>query len=64
MTVANDLAKNLTCYVEYIVEFASVMPNNICKEALGGKDPMELEWCLELEPFSMFSFNIMRNNVF
>jgi len=56
LTKSNDLAKNFTTYVEYIVEFAHVMPSNMSQEALGGKDPKQLEWCLELEPFSTFSF--------
>lgn len=40
-----------------------MMPSNISQEALGGKDPKDLEWTIEIEPFSTFSYSIMRNNV-
>jgi len=33
-------------------------------EALGGKNPEILEWTLEIEPFSTFSYAVMRNNIF
>jgi hypothetical protein len=40
------------------------MPNNISFAALGGQHPTEFEWTLEIEPFSSFSFAVMRNNIF
>lgn len=39
------------------------MPSNLSKDALGGRDPFSLEWTLEIEPFSTFSYSIMRNNI-
>lgn len=63
MTKSKDLAKNFTCYIEYIVEFSQIILNNFTTEALGGRNPKELDWTLELEPFSTFSYGVMRNNV-
>ena len=40
------------------------MPNNLYKLALGGQDARDLIWTLELEPFSTFSYSVMRNNIF
>ena len=40
------------------------MPDNISTVALGNKDATELVWTLELEPFSTFSYSVMRNNIF
>ena len=40
------------------------MPENMDKTALGGKSPLELLWTLELEPFSTFTYSVMRNNIF
>jgi hypothetical protein len=37
---------------EYVVEFNHVMIDNFSKVALGGKDPYEFLWNLELDPFS------------
>jgi len=34
------------------------------REALGGLDPYDLDWTIEIEAFSQFSYSIMRNNVF
>jgi hypothetical protein len=51
-------------FSEYQVEFHNIMPSNLSQKALGGRDPYELDWVLELEPFSTFSFSIMRNNIF
>lgn len=64
LTKSKDLAKNFTEYVEYTVEFSHLMPNNFSTDALGGKDPMDLNWYLEVEPFSSFSYSVMRNNIF
>ena len=50
--------------IEYIVEFMHLMPSNLSSEALGGLQPKDLEWTLELEPFSTFSYSVMRNNIF
>jgi hypothetical protein len=50
--------------IEYLVEFSHQMPNNISFAALGGQHPTEFEWTLEIEPFSSFSFAVMRNNIF
>ena len=49
--------------IEYIVEFSSLMPENIDQNALGGKSPKELLWTVELEPFSTFTYSVMRNNI-
>ena len=40
------------------------MPNNISATALGGHDPRSFVWTLEVEPFSTFSYSVMRNNIF
>lgn len=40
------------------------MPANLSKLALGGIDAKDLIWTLELEPFSTFSYSVMRQNIF
>ena len=40
------------------------MPQNLSKIALGGVDAKDFLWTLELEPFSTFSYSVMRNNIF
>ena len=40
------------------------MPNNLSQIALGGHKPSDFSWTLELEPFSTFSYSVMRNNIF
>ena len=40
------------------------MPNNLSETALGGHKPSDCLWTLELEPFSTFSYSVMRNNIF
>ena len=40
------------------------MPENLSELALGGHDARDLVWTLELEPFSTFSYSVMRNNIF
>lgn len=40
------------------------MPQNLAKIALGGQDAKDFMWTLELEPFSTFSYSVMRNNIF
>jgi hypothetical protein len=40
------------------------MPRNLSKLALGGTDAKDFKWTLELEPFSTFSYSVMRNNIF
>lgn len=40
------------------------MPANLSKIALGGQDAKDLIWTLELEPFSTFSYSVMRQNIF
>ena len=49
--------------VEYKVEFNNTMPTNFTQLALGGRDPLSLKWQIELEPYSTFSYGIMRNNI-
>ena len=39
------------------------MHHNFSKVALG-QSPSVLRWTLEIEPFSAYSYNIMRNNIF
>jgi hypothetical protein len=36
---------------------------NVSQLGLGGRDPYLLEWTLEVEPFSQYSFAMMRQNV-
>lgn len=33
---SKELQKNFQQYIEYLVEFASLMPNNLSRTALGG----------------------------
>ena len=40
------------------------MPANLSSIALGGQSAKMHEWTLELEPFSTFSYSVMRNNIF
>lgn len=61
---ASKLKDNSHQQVEYVVEFNNTVFKNFSQQALGDRDPYKLEWTLEIEPFSSFSFNIMRNNVF
>lgn len=63
-TKFKELQKNFQQYIEYLVEFTNLMPNNLSPTALGGSKPQDLVWTLELEPFSTFSYSVMRNNIF
>jgi hypothetical protein len=40
MTISKqkDLTKNFTEFIEYIIEFSHLMPNNFSQIALGGRD--------------------------
>ena len=61
---SKELQKNFQHYIEYIVEFTHLMPANMSTVALGGQSAKEHDWTLELEPFSTFSYSVMRNNIF
>ena len=50
-------------FVEFIIQFNHIMPVNLSKAALGGVDPQDFSWTIEVEPFSQFSYNIMRTNI-
>ena len=50
--------------VQYVVEFNHMIIANVSKEAFGGRDPKDLSWTLQVEPFSSFGYQIMRNNIF
>lgn len=63
-TKSKELQRNYQQHIEYVVEFQHLMPNNLSSLALGGRDPKNLAWTLELEPFSTFSYSVMRNNIF
>lgn len=63
-TKSKELQKNFQQFIEYLVEFTSLMPNNLSPTALGGTKAQDLIWTLELEPFSTFSYSVMRNNIF
>jgi hypothetical protein len=58
-----DFSKYFKSYTRYVVEFSHVAKSNITKLALGGRDPYQLEWILEIEPFSQFSYAMMRQNI-
>ncbi len=49
--------------IEYTIEFSRTMHHNFSEVALG-KSAHALMWTLEIEPFSAYSYNIMRNNLF
>ena len=53
-----------TCYLEYLVEFAKTDVCNMSTEALGGLHFESLFWILEVEPFSAFSYSVMRSNIY
>lgn len=55
-----EVEKFFSQHVRYIVDFNNFPTNNITKLALGGRDPYELEWTLDVEPFSQFSYAMMR----
>jgi ABC-type multidrug transport system fused ATPase/permease subunit len=50
--------------VEYIVEFNNEEYYNILPEALGGNEWEEIEWEIKKEPFSNYSFSVMRSSIF
>jgi len=47
----------------YTLEFNHHPLRNLTPLALGGRDPKELDWSIEVEPFSNFSFQMMRSNI-
>ena len=55
-----DLQKYFQEYVVYTVEFNHHPARNISSLSLGGRDPKILEWAIEVEPFSTFSYQMMR----
>lgn len=50
-------------YLRYVVEWNHLMPSNISTVALGDENPQSYEWKLEVEPFSTFSYSLMRTNI-
>lgn len=50
-------------HVRYVVDFNNFPVNNITQLSLGGRDPLKLGWTLDVEPFSQFSYAMMRQNV-
>jgi hypothetical protein len=47
-----DFSKYFKHYTRYVVDFNHVAKPNISQLALGGRDPYNLDWVLEIEPFS------------
>ena len=58
-----DFSKYFKHYTRYVVDFNHVAKPNISQLALGGRDPYNLDWVLEIEPFSQFSYAMMRQNI-
>lgn len=58
-----DFSKYFKHYTRYVVDFNHVAKPNISLLALGGRDPYQLDWVLEIEPFSQFSYAMMRQNI-
>ena len=50
--------------VEYVVEFKNEEYYNILSPALGGRKWSELRWEIQKEPFSNYSYSVMRSSVF
>lgn len=50
-------------YLQYIVQFQNVNKINFSADSLGGLNYLEIEWSIEMETFSTYQFNIMRNNL-
>ena len=46
-----------------MIEFTHLSKSNFGKDALGGRDFKQLDWTIEIEPFSTFSYSVMRNNI-
>jgi hypothetical protein len=51
-------------YLEYLVEFENEPYINILEPALNGRSWKDIIWSLKIEPFSAFSFNMMRTNIY
>ena len=50
--------------VRYTLEFQNLMSQNFSQDALGGLNPCsELQWTIETEALSSFSYSLMRSNV-
>lgn len=58
-----DFSKYFKHFTKYVVDFNHVAKPNISQLALGGRDPYLLDWVLEIEPFSQFSYAMMRQNI-
>lgn len=50
-------------YLEYVLHFSSTNIMNMDKLAMGGLEYKEIEWWVEMESFSTYTFNIMRYNL-
>ena len=50
--------------LEYVIEFNNQAYYNILPEALGNREWSELKWEIQKEPFSNYSFSVMRNSIF
>lgn len=50
-------------YLQYIVQFQNVNKINFSADSLGGLNYLDIDWSIEMETFSTYQFNIMRNNL-
>ena len=50
-------------HLVYVVEWNHLMASNISTTALGDETPQSYDWKLEVEPFSTFSYSLMRTNI-
>ena len=50
--------------LEYILEFSNEEYYNILPDALGGRKWEEIKWEVQKEPFSNYSYSVMRSSVF
>jgi hypothetical protein len=49
-------------HLEYVIEFSHINPRNLSEESLD-RDPYQLQWSIEAEPFNKTQFTLMRSNL-
>ena len=59
-----DLKEFDSAFLEYIIEFNNQAYYNILSDALGENNWNDLKWEIQKEPFSNYSFSVMRNSIF
>lgn len=49
-------------HLEYVIEFSHINPRNLSEESLD-RDPYQIQWSIEAEPFNKTQFILMRSNL-